>query len=220
MEELEADNKLKRVYGGAMKPDEAREEPAYLKREAVNSEEKRRIGRAAAALVEDGDVIFIDDGTTALPIIDGILGKKNITVLTICVAGMCKLIDYANRGMFGGKIYFIGGEIDASQSRSTGTVAVRTAELFYSDKAFISVDGLTAERGLTGFDASRGVLARKIIEHAKQTIVVADKTKFGQTQLFKIADLQEVDLVVSDIAAPTGWKNVLKAKQVTWVEAE
>ncbi|MFB9279156.1 DeoR/GlpR family DNA-binding transcription regulator [Cohnella cellulosilytica] len=220
MEELEAENKLKRVYGGAMKPDAAREEPAYLKRETIHSEEKRRIGRTAATLVEDGDVVFIDDGTTTLAMIEGILGKKNITVLTICVAGMCKLIDYANRGLFSGKIYFIGGEIDASQSRSTGTVAVQMAELFYSDKAFISVDGLTAERGLTGFDAPRGVLARKIIEHAKQTIVVADKSKFGQAQLFKIADLQEVDLVISDVAAPPEWKAALKAKQVTWIEAE
>jgi len=220
LEELEADNKLKRVYGGALKLDESREEPAYQKREAINSEEKRRIGLAAATLVEDGDVIFIDDGTTTLPMIDGILGKKNITVLTICVAGMCKLIDYANRGLFSGKIYFIGGEIDASQSRSTGTVAVRMAELFYSDKAFISVDGLTVERGLTGFDTPRGVLARKIIEHAKQTIVVADKTKFGQAQLFKISDLQDIDLVVSDVSAPPEWKSALKAKQVTWIKAE
>lgn len=76
MEELETDNKLKRVYGGALKLDETREEPAYQKREAINSEEKRRIGLTAATLVEDGDVIFIDDGTTTLPMIDGILGKK------------------------------------------------------------------------------------------------------------------------------------------------
>jgi len=220
LEELEADNKLKRVYGGAMKLDAAREEPVYLTRETLYSEEKRRIGRAAATLVEDGDVVFIDDGTTTLQMIEGILAKQNITILTISVAGMCMLIDYANRGLFSGKIIFIGGEIDATQSRSTGAVAVRMAELFNVDKAFVSVDGLTIDRGLTGFDASRGVLARQIIEHAKQTIVVADKTKFGQTQLFKIADLQEIDLVVSDVAAPAGWKTALETKQVTWIAAE
>ncbi|BBI35933.1 DeoR/GlpR family DNA-binding transcription regulator [Cohnella abietis] len=220
LEELEEDNKLKRVYGGAIKINVAREEPIYFKREVLFSEEKRRIGRAAASLVEDNDVVFIDDGTTTLQIIDYLLNKKNITVLTISVAGLYMLIDYNNRGLFNGEIYFIGGKIDSSQSRSSGTFAEKMVESFYADKAYISIDGMMVDKGITGFDVQRGQLARKMIERSKQTIVVTDQSKFGQMQFFKIADLKEIDLIISDISAPKEWIAPLHDKHVTWIEAK
>ncbi|QJD81760.1 DeoR/GlpR family DNA-binding transcription regulator [Cohnella herbarum] len=220
LEELEEDNKLKRVYGGAIKINIAREEPSYFKREVLHAEEKRRIGRAAASLVEDNDVVFIDDGTTTLQMIDYLLNKKNLTVLTMSVAGLYMLIDYNNRGLFNGDIYFIGGKIDSPQSRSTGTLAEQMVESFYADKAFISIDGLMIDKGVTSFDAQRGQLARKLIGHSKQSIIVTDQSKFGQLQFFKIADLQEIDLIISDVAAPKEWLSALQDKEVTWIEAK
>jgi len=220
LEELEGAGRLKRVYGGAVKTDVDREEPVYRMRETLRADEKRKIGRAAASLVEDNDVLFIDDGTTSLQMIDFLLDRKNLTVMTISVAGLNMLIDYANRGMFSGEIHFVGGRIDPAQSRSTGSVAEKTIERFYADKAFISIDGIRADRGITGFDAERGMLVRKLTEHAKMTFVLTDRSKFGQEHFFKIADLREIDAIVSDAAAPEGWAEELDDKQVEWIRAE
>ncbi len=117
LEELEAENKLKRVYGGAVKINLAREEPPHLKREELYADEKKRIGRAAASLVEDNDVIFIDDGTTTQQMIHFLLNKKNITVLAFSAPALYLLIDYKNKELFSGDVYFIGGKVNASQAR-------------------------------------------------------------------------------------------------------
>ncbi|NEW08112.1 DeoR/GlpR transcriptional regulator [Paenibacillus sp. SYP-B3998] len=219
MEDLEEENKLKRVYGGAVKINLSREEPSHLKREVLYADEKRKIGRAAATLVEDNDVIFIDDGTTTLHMIDYLLNKKNITVLTISVPALYLLIDYKNKELFSGDIFFIGGKVSSMQSRVAGSLAEKMVENFYADKAFISIDGIMMDKGITGFDEERGQLAKKIMEHSKTSIVVTDHSKFGLVQFYKIADLKEIDLIVSDVPAPKEWETYLSKKDVTWVAA-
>ncbi|MFD0697302.1 DeoR/GlpR family DNA-binding transcription regulator [Paenibacillus sp. GCM10027628] len=219
LEDLEAENKLKRVYGGAVKINLSREEPSHLKREVLYAEEKRKIGRAAATLVEDGEVIFIDDGTTTLHMIDYLLNKKNITVLTISVPALYLLIDYKNKDLFSGDIFFIGGKVSSLHSRVAGSLAEKMVENFYADKAFISIDGIMMDKGITGFDEERGQLAKKMMEQSKHRIVVTDHSKFGLVQFYKIADLKEIDIIVSDVQAPKEWDEYLVKKDVTWVAA-
>lgn len=219
LEELEEENKLKRVYGGAVKINLSREEPSQLKREVLYAEEKRKIGRAAATLVEDNDVIFIDDGTTTLHMIDYLLNKKNITVLTNSVPALYLLIDYKNKELFSGDIFFIGGKVSSVQSRVTGSLAEKMLENFYADKAFISIDGIMIDKGITSFDEERGQLAKKLMLHAKHSIIVTDHSKFGLVQFYKMADLKEVDIIVSDVPAPKEWEEYLLKKDVTWVAA-
>ncbi|GAB6987972.1 DeoR/GlpR family DNA-binding transcription regulator [Paenibacillus pini] len=220
LEELENENKLKRVYGGAVKLNIDREELSYFKREVLHADEKRRIGRAAASLVEDDDVIFIDDGTTTLQVIDYLQSKKNITVLTTMVAALHRLIDYKNKGLFSGEIYFIGGWVDAVQSRVSGSIAEEMVSRFHPDKAFVSIDGMMMNHGITGFHAERGQLVRKVIERSKQSIVLSDHSKFGQVQFYKIADMKEMDYIITDVAAPKDWLKYLADNDVQWIEAE
>ncbi|GMX64874.1 DeoR/GlpR family DNA-binding transcription regulator [Paenibacillus elgii] len=219
LEELEAENKLKRVYGGAIKINLAREEPPHLKREELYADEKKRIGRAAASLVEDNDVIFIDDGTTTQQMIHFLLNKKNITVLAFSAPALYLLIDYKNKELFSGDVYFIGGKVNAAQARVSGSMAERMVEQFYADKAFISIDGMMVNRGITSFDAERGQLARKLIEHSKQSIVMTDRSKIGEGQFYKLADLKEIDIIISDVNMPKEWEADLQASGVTWIHA-
>lgn len=219
LEELEDENKLKRVYGGAVKINLSRDEPSHLKREVLYADEKRKIGRAAATLVEDNDVIFIDDGTTTLHIIDYLLNKKNLTVLTISIPALYLLIDYKNKGLFTGDIFLIGGKVNALHSRVTGLLAEKMVENFYADKAFLSVDGMMLEKGITGFEEGKGQLTQQMMKYAKQSIVLCDHSKFGLVQFYKIADLRELDIIVSDVPAPKEWLYELQKKGVTWVSS-
>lgn len=220
LEELEEENKLKRVYGGAVKINLSREEPSHLKREVLHADEKRRIGRAAATFVEDNDVIFIDDGTTTLHVIDYLLNKKNLTVLTTSIPALYLLIDYKNKELYSGDIYFLGGKVNAMHSRVTGSLAEKMVESFYADKAFLSIDGMMIDKGITGFDEEKGQLTGQFIKHAKQSIVLTDQSKFGLVQFYKIADLKEIDIIVSDVPAPQEWEDYLVKKDVTWIAAQ
>lgn len=220
LEELEEENKLKRVYGGAVKYNLDREEASHFKREVTRAEEKRRIGRAAAMLVEDSDVIFVDDGTTTLQMIPYLQNKKHLTVMTTSIAALSLLIEHKNKDLFSGDIFFIGGRVDSVQFRTTGPIAETMVESFYADKAFITIDGIMMGKGITGFDAERGQLAKKLMEHSKQSIVLTDHSKFGNVQLYKIADLKEIDIIVSDVKAPKEWEAYLAEKDVVWIHAE
>ncbi|MCU6708658.1 DeoR/GlpR family DNA-binding transcription regulator [Paenibacillus sp. J5C_2022] len=220
LEDLEAEKKLRRIYGGAVKMELTREEPPYLKREVVRVEEKKRIGRAAAELVEDNDVIFIDDGTTTMQIIHFLQNKQNITIVLFSFHVLHLLMDYQNEGLFTGQIYFLGGRVMSKYSRVTGGMAESMAGNFRVDKAFISVDGLMMDSGITGFDLERGYLIRKISDLAQLTVAMTDHTKFGGVHPYQIIEMKDIDVIVTDVAAPSQWMAALKKSSVSWIHAE
>ncbi|MWV43747.1 DeoR family transcriptional regulator [Paenibacillus sp. HJL G12] len=220
LEELENENRLKRVYGGAVKINLNGGEPSYLKREVLNAEVKKLIGKAAVSLVEDNDVIFIDDGTTPLQMIHFLMNRSNLTVLTMSMPALHLLIEYKNKELFSGEIYLIGGKVNATHSRVTGSIAEKMVSLFNPNKAFISIDGITLNKGVTAFDPDRGQLANRVIENSKQTIIMTDDTKIGLTQLYRMADWRDIDVVISNAALPKGWESTLNDNDVTWIKAE
>ncbi|WP_211747726.1 DeoR/GlpR family DNA-binding transcription regulator [Paenibacillus sp. Marseille-Q4541] len=220
LEELESENKLKRVYGGAVKINVEREEPSYGKREVLQAEEKQRIGRTAASLIEDHDVVVIDEGTTTLQMIDSLVLKKNITVLVSSIYTLNLLITYKNKGIFDGDIILIGGRINTKHYRASGSLAVEFMSGFHVDKAFVVADGIEIDAGITSYEDERGLLARTFIKQAKQTIVLADHTKIGTRHFHKFADFREIDIIVSDVPPPSAWKSKLTDRDVHWLLAE
>ncbi|TYP79692.1 DeoR/GlpR family DNA-binding transcription regulator [Paenibacillus methanolicus] len=220
LEELEEEKKLKRVYGGAIKINAFGEEPAQLSREVMHAEEKKRIGKAAASLVEDNDVLFISDGTTSQQMIHYLLNKKNLTVLTVSISAMHLLMDYRNKELFDGDIYFIGGKVSSKHARVFGPIAEKIVSMFVADKAFIAIDGITLQSGITGFDVENGMLMARMIENAKQTVVLTDHSKIGSAQKFKIAEYKDIDIIISDAAMPSDWESELARLNVEWIRAE
>ncbi|NBC67500.1 DeoR/GlpR family DNA-binding transcription regulator [Paenibacillus sacheonensis] len=220
LEELEEENRLKRVYGGAVKITLAHEEPPHTKREVLRAEEKKRIGCAAAGLVQDRDVIVIDDGSTSLQMIPFLIYKQQLTIITNSVSGLNMLIDYQNKELFDGDVFFVGGKIDPRHYRSSGTIAEKIMADFYVNKAFITIDGMLPAQGITSFDADRAVLARRFMQNSDASIVLTDSSKLGNGTLHKIADWNEIDMVVCEKPHPAEWKTALAADGVEWVVAE
>ncbi|MGO0062574.1 DeoR/GlpR family DNA-binding transcription regulator [Brevibacillus fluminis] len=220
LEELEYENKCKRVYGGAVKINLDREEPSMFTREILHADEKKRIGRMAASLVQNGDIILIDDGTTSLQMIHFLGNKKNITIITNSVTGLTLLVDSINKGLMDAEVYFIGGKVHPKHFRITGSVAQQMLDNFYVDKAFVSIDGITLGSGITSFDAERALMVRKCIEHAKQSIVLTDHSKLGSSNLYRSAELREIDMIICDVPAPKEWVAELEAKDIEWLAAE
>lgn len=220
LEELENENQLKRVYGGAIKINYDREEPSHLMREVSHADEKRRIGRAAASLVQDNDIIVIDDGTTTLHMLHFLVNRKNLKLITISVPALNLMMEYHNKEMFSGEIYFIGGRVQPKHFRTAGTLAENMMQGFFVDKAFISIDGILAQHGISSYDCEKAMIAKRIIENAKENIVLTDHSKIGVSTFYKVADLKQIDTVISNVAAPHEWLHELDAKGVNWIVAD
>nr|WP_194247238.1 DeoR/GlpR family DNA-binding transcription regulator [Brevibacillus borstelensis] len=220
LEELEAEKKLKRVYGGAVKLRQERAEPSHLSREVLRAEEKKRIGRAAAALVQDQDTIIIDEGTTPLQMIEFLVDRKELVIITSSVTALSMLVSYQNQGLLSAELFFLGGKVNAKHHRVAGPFAESMMSNFYVDKAFLSVDGIMMDRGITCYELERALLAKRYIEHASEVIVMADHSKIGTSTLCQVSDLSAIDMVICDEAAPEEWLSDLEMNRVAWIKAE
>lgn len=219
LESLEKENLLKKVYGGAVKIAFDHFEPPYINRQNLNAHEKKRIGKKAAQMINDNDVISIDHGTTTMEIVHHLKNKKNLTVIVNSIPALSLLTNYKNQQTFSGKIVFLGGEIDSTQMLSCGPLTEKILDKFYVDKTFVAVGGMTTEHGLTGYDINQSNLSKKLMENAKEVIIVADHTKVGVRNFYKIADMDRADIIICDKNAPKSWSNELRNKYIEWITA-
>ncbi len=216
LEELEKENQIKRVYGGAVKAAGGEELP-YAERTIQYIAEKKSIGEYAAHLVADGEMVIIDVGTTTLQMVQHVLQRKNLVVVTSSFAVLKELIQYKNNDAFISGIIFIGGNINSRQMTVSGTLAESFVDHLYADKAFVSVAGLSLNGGLTSYDQNECTLTRKILHHAGQKIVLADHSKIGCRNHYKIADLADVDKIICNAPAPPEWEKTLAQIGVEWI---
>lgn len=216
---LEVKCKLKRIHGGAIKISFDKKEPSYIQRRDVFRNEKQIIGHKASGLINDNEVITIDTGTTTCEILYHLWHKKNLTLILNSTAALNIIIDLKNKGGFDGKIIFLGGEINTDQLSCFGPISEKILNNFYVDKAFIAVGGISLQDGLTGYDINEASLSNKIMKNAKEVIVVADHSKIGVRNFYKISELQEVNAIVCDAAAPDEWKDKLDQYEIDWIKA-
>jgi len=217
---LEREGHAKRVYGGAVPAKPASFEPPYLQRQKAKAEEKARIGKKAAELIASGDTIVIDVGTTTLELAKAISGKEKLTVLTNSIAVAYHLMESLNEGRFTGKIIVVGGQLNPEQQSLSGAPGEQAMAQFRVDKAFISVGGLSAKRGISDYDLGEAMLSRRMIEAASRTIVLADDSKLGKEAFVEIAPLRRIDAIVCNVAPPKEWSAELKQHRIQWIEAE
>lgn len=216
---LERNGLIKRVYGGAVLKKPTNYEPPYLQRQKVKAAEKERIGRSAANLIESGDTIVIDVGTTTLELAKAIVGRERLTILTNSLAVAYHLMESLNSERFTGKIIVIGGELNPLQQSMSGTLCESVMSQFKVDKAFISNGGISLKRGISDFDLDETSMSRRMVEAASQCIVLADDSKLDKEALVEIIPLRKVDVIVSNVAPPKEWVPILKNNHTKWLEA-
>ncbi|MFD2115536.1 DeoR/GlpR family DNA-binding transcription regulator [Paenibacillus yanchengensis] len=220
LNELEAQGKLKKVYGGAIRIAYGKVEPSYTERETHYTLEKSLIGKKAAELVQPNEFIYIDEGSTPMKIVPHLLDITNLTIITNSFSTANLIKDYTLQNAFTGKLIFLGGEVNAYHQRVSGTFSEKMLEQFHVDKAFVSVDGMTMKHGITSLDAAKATLSSRVIANAKESIIVADHSKIGVRDYYKIADLKEIDYIISDKTAPIDWSSYLKSNNTYWITAK
>jgi DeoR family fructose operon transcriptional repressor len=193
LEWLEHDGILERTHGGAILSQRMTLEPEYIQRASTNPEEKRMIGELAASLISDGEVVFINSGTTTAQVIRHIRGEAGITVFT---NNLMAVIEIGNSGFYP---YLIGGEFQPHSNSVAGRFAIDNLRQVYADKTIIGVDGISLIHGCTVPSNAEAEVIKLMIERTKGEIfIVADHTKWGVVSNFQIAIIDEIDKLITD----------------------
>lgn len=193
LEQLERDGILERTHGGAIYSHRMWQEPLYTDKDRIHREEKRQIGAAAAALVEDGDTLLINSGSTTLQIFRHLTGRKNLRVIT---SNAGALAEAQGSGL---ELILVGGVYRKQSNSLVGPLATASLQQAYGNKCFIGVDGVSRKFGLTTPTLQEAEIARTMIERTNgQVIVVADHSKLGVVADFMTAPIEKVNTLVVD----------------------
>ncbi len=193
LEWLEQKGILERTHGGAIFNQRVILEQEYQQRAQHHPEEKKRIGEFAASLLEEGDIVFINSGTTATQVLQHIRADMRISVFTNNVSAVIEL------GEPGFHYYLIGGEFQPRSNSIAGRFAMENLKQVYANKAIIGVDGISVKHGCTVPTNPEAEVVRQMIERTKgPVIVVADHSKWGVVSNFQIATIDEIDKLISD----------------------
>jgi len=193
LESLEEKGYLTRTHGGAVAKTMHGLEPEYTFRETKHYEQKIAIGREAAKLVEDGETLIIDQGTTTLEFVKFLNKHKNLTVLTNCLT---VAVEASKNPEI--KVIFIGGNLRPGELTTSGYLAEEIVDQFYVDKVVQGIDGFTMEFGIGGYNIEESNLRRHFVRHAQKVIALGDHSKFGVKTLNLICEPEKLDVLITD----------------------
>lgn len=190
--EIEQEGLLKRTHGGVIVDQGANSEPPFTEREHEQLEQKRRIGKRAAELVEDGDHIILDSGTTTLHIARQLVDRSRITVVTNDMNIAAELRD--SRGI---SVIVTGGVLYHSSYMLNGMFTDRVLSTLHVQKAFIGTPAIHPKHGLTHPEEQLVPTKQGMIRSAQEIIVVADDTKIGKASLHAVAPIRDVHTFIT-----------------------
>jgi DeoR family transcriptional regulator of aga operon len=199
---LEEKGLVRRTHGGAILVEPLLYEPfrydsLFQKRETHCPEEKRRIGLVAAELIQENETIGFTAGTTTTYVARNLRNRHNIRVITNAINIAMELSNCA-----GLKTFVTGGFVQWAGSFSlVGQVAMASVNDIYMDRVFVSVCGIDSARGITVIEPEEALTFRTMIRQAKQTVVVADSSKFGTVTPALICPISDVHAIITDTRA-------------------
>lgn len=195
---LEADGLLDRRHGGAVAPGGPSREPAYRRQAGVAAAEKAAIARLAAAeLVDEGDAIVVGAGTTTREFARELAGFGSLTVVTNSLLAADVLAEA--RGV---EVVMTGGSLRGSIRALVGGAAEQTLAGMRVRRAFLSGDGLTAERGLSTPNMLVAGVDRALARAAREVVALVDHTKVGVDGMFQTVPADRIAHLVTDRHEP------------------
>jgi DeoR family fructose operon transcriptional repressor len=212
LEWLERQGIVERAYGGAVLTQRMPVEPAYSSSAQAHPEEKRWIGRSAAAMVKDGDTIFVNSGTTTTEVLRALRARtdlSNLTIVTnnVTVTGEVREVPF--------EVLLLGGSFRPRAFSTVGRFANEQLRQFCAGMAFIGVDGITLKYGCTTPSNSEAEIGQTMIDRTRGPIViVADHSKWGVVSNFEIAPLDHIHTLVVDTGLSPESRAELKSRSV------
>lgn len=199
-----------RTHGGAVLASEGIGELALTMRRRRHTSEKDRIGIGGAALVANGDAIFLDSSSTSLAIAQHIKERRHVTVLTNGLEVARELYDAPEI-----KLVLLGGMLERVTASLVGGYGMAEIQRFNIEKGFFGAHGIEPSAGLTDVSADEAAVKRPLVHLCRQVIAVLDATKWGRVGLASFADLAQLSQIVTDDGAPPPLVTHVRALGVT-----
>lgn len=201
LDALEGQGRLRRTHGGAVSMEPLFYEPfrndrSFQAQVEKFADEKRRIGRAAAALIDEGETIALTPGTTTTQVIRGLPLNQKITVVTSTVNVAMELSKRKDLNVF-----VTGGHLHGEWFSLIGPTAVHSLSQVIIHTLFIGADGIDAKSGPTCYSPEEASVNSAMVRHARRRIAVVDHTKFGKIGGWRICQTSDLDLLITDSGA-------------------
>lgn len=188
---MAADGLLFRTHGGAMKLSLVNQPVSFAQKSNMNASQKEQICRLAAAEIQEGDVIFMDCGSTVFKLCDFIKNKR-IKVITNSLPVVYELMNTEV------EVNLVGGEIDKERQAVHGAVAQEHLLRYHADKAFVGVGGISVANGLTAVTEKEAEMTIGMARQAKTTYLLCDASKLETTKYLQFASLSLIQVLVTD----------------------
>ena len=213
LEELEGHGLIRRVHGGAVSVESRLEEPLFDDKTAIAAREKRLIAEKAASLVQAGDTIYLDGGSTVLELARVLADRTDITVVTNSLRAA---IELSGRGP---RLILISGELRRLSQTMVGPLTTALLEQLHFNLAFMGTIGITRD-GLTTTDPSEAFTKKLAMSRAARVAVLADSGKAGQVSFASAGQLKASDLLITDRRIDPQLTRALKKQGVKVYEVE
>src|SRR3954463_15095953 len=208
LESLDLGGQVKRTHGGAVYSGEVRALPALEDRVASATAEKQAIGRAAAALLDDGDAVLLDGGTTTLEVARALIGRPmQVVTNSLPIAGLLA----SNPSI---DLILIGGYVYPRTGVALGPLAIATMQGIRVRKAILGAGGIVAE-GIYNSNLLLVETERQMMACGQEVVIVADHSKFGRLALARLCGLDAIQHLVADAGLPDDYRSILEREGVT-----
>lgn len=209
---LAEQGKLIRTHGGATR----NELPfiPFAQKASLQTKAKQQIGRRAASLVEENDVLFLDCGSTVLAMAPHLKNFRTLKIITNSLPLIWELREAPQLS-----INLIGGELDLNRQAVHGSVALEHVARYQATKAFIGVDGISLKNGLTARSETEASFTNALLAHAKECFLLADSGKFETDSYLKFAPLSAIHHIVTNAGLDQQLIQQYQEAGCHWIEA-
>jgi DeoR family transcriptional regulator, carbon catabolite repression regulator len=188
---LEEQGRILRTRGGAILPTLMKDVVDYHTRLHLESTGKHAIGKCAASLVQEGDYLFMEASTTVLQAAECLRTSQHVVVTnSMDIAGTLS----AKNGF---TVHLLGGVVHPKHRFIAGSRTIEMLRDYHADKLLLGTAALSAE-GLSNPYEDEGHVHREMVERADQVIVLADHSKFGQRTFYRVAGLEQIDILITN----------------------
>lgn len=209
LDSLQSKGLVQRTHGGALRLQPgALFDPALPQKEKQHHQEKLRIAAAAAEMVEEGQCVMIDSGTTTEAVARELKRFSHLTVITNAVN---VAVELANTSV---EVILTGGTLRRNSFSMVGPLAEDVLEEMNADILFLGVDGFDPEIGVTTPNLQESRVNRAMIKAARRVVAVCDSTKFTRRSMSRIAPPSAIHCVITDRSLPAATAEALRANNI------
>jgi DeoR/GlpR family transcriptional regulator of sugar metabolism len=209
---LSEEGRLEVAHGGAYVVKNS--DYSFMSKSVRNAEAKKTIAELAAEMVKDGDQIFLDSGTTCFEMTQYLRARKSVSIIVNSVRTAEEL------NAPGLNVLMLGGKYRPDRMDCIGPIAEQTLDKLRGYTAFVGTDGMSREFGFTSVDVESTNLLSLAVKNSKQTILLADSSKFDKPALYKIRDIRLVSVVITEKKPTDEWCKFFDKNKIELVYSE